>query len=108
MTNGELFWGFWCAAIQRHVGFRVMAEWSLVSAAEQAAIEEAAAEFFMKKLRDVRCNTCGGPAPMPDGRSWNIELQKYGRHLPSCVTGAPCNCGFEAIERELTATRGTM
>jgi hypothetical protein len=36
----------------------------------------------------------------PVQNTWKAELQRYGRHLPSCPVGAECTCGFAEIERQ--------
>ena len=34
---------------------------------------------------------------------WKFMLARFGRHHPSCQTGAICTCGFAEIEAQLTA-----
>jgi hypothetical protein len=85
---------------------------------EEAAMEAFARELF-RKFAEVQREGYG-TAPLWDDTDpltrqgwlavadlvdslaqWKMKLRKYGRHLPSCPTGAPCQCGFEEVERQV-------
>lgn len=34
-----------------------------------------------------------------------LAFLKYGRHLPTCHTGQPCQCGFDSVATELGIER---
>lgn len=93
-------------------GFRLpKKEWALITENERTDYHKTA-ELFVKSL---------GPILLPDegGRvfdivnyrwlytmateEWKPLLERYGRHHPSCSTGAECTCGFAEVEKRLKA-----
>lgn len=64
---------------------------------------DAAAEFWRLRYKVRFGVDVANGRVVTLGRDWRDELKKYGRHLPGCPTGAPCNCGFAEIEKELAA-----
>ena len=80
---------------------------------------EALAKALFSKFEEVRLKPYGIPASWDAAEQgtrqawmtvaqfvdsmgqWKSKLRQYGRHLPSCPIGAPCQCGFEEIEKSV-------
>jgi hypothetical protein len=105
MTNGELLF----KTLQAR-GLVIATDWNYLLEADRDRMELVAGEFMQladslgpqtyqkgydQALQDVNAS--------PPVQNLKAQLQKYGRHLPTCQAGAPCTCGFAEVEKELAA-----
>ena len=115
MTDGEELYHLLCLSATALGSYPNMPLWSTLGSREELTWEDTARAFRLKlesailanlgvpaQWQSVKPQFIANPVPaVPTEQRFKTLLQKYGRHAPSCIPGAPCTCGYAEIEREL-------